>query len=160
MINLFTDLQERIAGRLMAEDYLAANPAVKVSTEKDGDVGSAIDRGLKGNGLALVVMTPRVARRENLKDGLAVTVLVGVAENPMVNRGPTGTRKSANDVALVVMSALWDWTPSGAWAPLDFVDRTTDESTVDLVAYAVRFETWICVEPTQETETATRAVIS
>lgn len=149
MNSLFSDLQEAIAARLRGEAWLTEHPAVQISTEREGDVASAIERGLKGAGLAVAILTPRLAATDGPGRMLEVTLLVGVAENPRTNRGPTGTRKPACDVSTTILALLWDWTPDDIWQPLSFVERVIEESTPELVAHSMRFSTRVRVESGQ-----------
>lgn len=141
MSSLFSDLQELVAARLRTEAWLTEHPAVQITTEREGDVASQIERGLNGNGLAVVILTPRIESGDGAGLELEVTLLVGVAEKPKVNRGPTGTRKPAVDVSTCILGLLWDWRPADIWRPLDFLDRTIEESTPDMIAHSLRFQT-------------------
>lgn len=158
MKNLFTHLQVAIAGQLRADEWLSAPPAVRIHTEVDGDIASAIDRGLKGAGCTVVVFIPRVSRGDgSIPGALDVVVLVGVTENPTLNRGATGTRRTAQDVSVSVLAQLMDFRPGEEWQPLVFQERVAEDSSPDLVAFALRFETSIRVSSGQETETTTAA---
>lgn len=145
MINLFTDLQEAIAARIETDDFVAGLPPIPVVTEKRGDLGRMIQEGIGKCGMVVVVTTPRLVPDPEIPSALTVSITLGVGERAATNRGPTGTRKPAIDLVVVLIALLWHWRPTGGWTEIEFLEATLEDVS-DLVSYQLTFETRIRVE--------------
>lgn len=152
MTNIFANLQEEIAGRLSADEWFAGTPPIGIVQEILGDIDAEIDTRIKRCGVVVVVTTPRITRGDpNLKGDLAVTVMLGIGEMVRTNRGPTGTRKTAHDIAVSTMALLDQWQPtSSSWRPLQFRDATIVDGPSDMLSWQVIFDTQIRVQASTE----------
>lgn len=152
MTNILSILQQDIAARIEAGEF-PCDPQIQVVTSVRGDIGSQIRERLAGTGLVVTVTTPRWSRGDSAVPGLLdVTVLVGIGEHARINRGPTGTRLAAEDVAVSITAILDRWRPDGGWAELDLVEATeVDGEDLD-VTYQIQFRTRIRVRAVEEND--------
>lgn len=143
MANLFSDLQESMATRLRADSAFSTPPRIAVLTEDLGSVYQEIAQRIGECGIVVSIITPGWKPDEMHPDFFVATVEVGVAENTLTNRGPTGTQRKAGDIAIAVTAILNRFKPAGGWRELVFKGANVRGITNDIVTYAVTFETAI-----------------
>lgn len=151
MTSIFSDLQESVATLIESDEWIRGTVPISVVTEKRGEVGAQIKERVARNGLVVLVITPKWSSAEVDSSSINVVVRLGVAERVKINRGATGTGKSALDVATSVVALLWNFTPPGGWQQLAFVGATQLDGPDDEVSFEIDFNTSIRVAPTQVT---------
>lgn len=139
--NIFRELQEGVKGLLAADELMAIKPAPRIILESEGDFITQITKQLDGPGLSVLVMTPRVRATEAAADGIQVGVAIGITEKCVINRGPTGTQRSADDISAHIIAVLWQKRINDIWDALAFAERTTESLDEGVVAYTITFTT-------------------
>jgi hypothetical protein len=145
-VNLLRDLQARMAARILTDEWMVAEPAVQILAEDLGDMESEIKRRINTHGILVIITTARFVRTsEEIPGELTITVLVGIGEHTRINRGPTGTQKPADDVAVRITALLDGYRPPGGWTPLSIVDGAPVDGPEELLTWQLRFSTQIRV---------------
>lgn len=114
LFNMLTALQKWVAGRLASLDLYTGREGFNIVTEDLGDVLAELEQRLAGVGLGIAVITPKISKGERPRE-IFVNVVIAITEMPTINRGATGTRVSAMDVALAVCG-LFDNHAPDPWA--------------------------------------------
>lgn len=115
LFNMLTSLQGWAADRLEQLDLYTGREGFPVVKEDLADVLAEIERRLANIGLGIAVLTPKITKGERPGE-IFVTVAIAVTEVPIINRGASGTRISAMDVALAVCG-LFDGHSPDPWTP-------------------------------------------
>lgn len=116
---LISALRSQIAARLRADETFTGPPPVDVLVEDLGDIGSEVEKRIRsGTGIVCVVVDGSLEPDDAAPDALLTTISVVVMENPTLNRGATGTQRSAGVVAEAVWALLDGWQPSDEWSTL------------------------------------------
>ncbi len=147
-----SDLQSYVLQSLQADDYFFGALSIPVLSELKSDFVAQLELKLmKGLGIAVIVSTPAVRGGER-PDQLIASVIVQIAENPVLNQAARGTGKAAMDVAFRVYAILRELEPEG-WSKLflpqgNFLELLTADK--GLLVYQVAMDTMthlIEVEP-------------
>lgn len=122
-------LQLFIHGRLASESYFGdiglyvmrprkkadgtVNTVPQITQKIEEALNGLVPKGAKA-GAAVTVYMPVVSVPQADAQGLfTVAVVLRVQENPLVNMGAAGTRKSAESIGLEVIRSLNGWVPHG-----------------------------------------------
>lgn len=149
MANIGNDLRDAVVARLNAAECITRLvPAVEVLGFDPGSSADIIKRRLTSPGMSVIVVPPdAVASGESDRNRLELAFVVVVGERSTTNRGPSGTRTSAYDLAWDIAAVLMGYQPSAAWRPLDFrgleQSQAVDPESRDLLVTEVRFATEI-----------------
>lgn len=145
MSNIFFDLQDSIAQRLVGVDAFVGVEGIGIAQERKGDILSQIEMALNKLGLALTVLTPEINPGGEGPFALLVTPVVVIIENVTINQGATGTRVAAMDLIAAALGKLLNppagWAPDG-WTPLQFRGMAIgDPGIKSAIEYDLKFET-------------------
>lgn len=140
--SLLLTLQQRCYDRLKGINYFAKIPVV---TEYKHDIEQELKMALGKLGVAVLILTPEAS--VNLHQDCPfpffdkITIVVQIAEHPVVNRATTGLHHPASEVAEMVALHLHNWKPT------DFNEIYLDNPSITLVpdetflVYQVRLAT-------------------
>jgi len=115
IFNMLTALQRWVAERLEQLDLYTGREGYNIVTEDLGDVLAELEQRLAAIGLGIAVVTPKISKGERPRE-IFVAITIAITEMPTLNRGASGTRISAMDVALAVCG-LFDNQAPDPWAP-------------------------------------------
>ena len=148
-MNVFSDLQQKIIGRLTVADtqvpsLVPANNQVNWVTEDKGDFANIIARFTKSVGIVGIVLTPGGGKLFDVgifPMSFLCPIEIQIQENVTVNRGSAGTNISALDLMEFVMLRLHFWSPNGQRITKIQADETPFimVSESPLLIYNVRF---------------------
>jgi hypothetical protein len=114
------DLWTAIKARLDADGVFSTTPSLTVILKATGDPDKELDAALgaaRGSGVAVFLSMPSLSmpERHDLGSG---EFLVEIVEEPVFNRGPGGTRKTAQLLEETVVSRLLSWSHSLPISPI------------------------------------------
>lgn len=146
--DILTQLQKDIAARLRADEYFADIPVV---TEVDGDVAAKVAQllgtlsGKSGKkGVCAVVMQMLASASQTNAPLLELNALptVRILENPLINMGSSGTKKSALSVAVRTLMVMRFFADDGITQLMgtETPSIVAEKDPAAPVAYEVRFE--------------------
>ncbi len=142
-MRILSDLQRYVAGSIAADDFFSGAVSIPVLSEEKSDFASQIELKLtKALGIAVIVSTPGVRGGER-PDQIIASVVVQIAENPVLNQSARGTGKAAADVAFEVYAILRELAPEG-WSQMflpqgNFLELLSVDK--GLVVYQVAMDT-------------------
>jgi hypothetical protein len=142
-MRVLSDLQGYVKRSIEADDYFSGAVSIPVLSEEKSDFASQIELKLtKSLGIAVIVSTPGVRGGER-RDQIIASVVVQIAENPVLNQSARGTGKAAADVAFRVYAILRELAPEG-WSQLylpqgNFLELLSVDK--GLVVYQVAMDT-------------------
>jgi hypothetical protein len=148
---IFADLLNALVAPLNNDAYFA-DPAslVKWIAENRMDLLSELDSSLAKTGIGGVVAVSSVQDGERGSE-IIVTILGQIHEIPLINRAPSGSKKTAFDVGVKALSIWGDrsWSPNrDVWSPLEFkgLELTDVDEEYGRVTWSLRMETRTMLE--------------
>jgi hypothetical protein len=120
-MNVFTNLQQSVIGRLTAADskvpsLIPANGKINWITEDIGDLANAINKTIGTLGIIGIVLTPgggKLFRTGIVPISLQCPIEIQTQENVVVNRGAAGTQIPSLDLVQFCLLRLHLWSPTG-----------------------------------------------
>ena len=145
MSNIFFDLQDSVAKRVLGVDAFVGVEGIGVAQERKGDILSQLETLLLRLGVGLTVLTPEISPGGEGPFSLIVNPTVVIVENVIINQSATGTRVAAFDLIGATFGRLLNppsgWAPDG-WTSLLFKGMTIgDPGIKNAVEYDLKFET-------------------
>jgi hypothetical protein len=148
-VNPIRQLQEDVASRLRATEYMLGIPMVTESLgSTEGVIATAMAKaGLSENpngksGVSILILTPFGRSMNNDATSLValdITVRVSVFESPIVNFGASGIAKPAIDVMWQAVCLLHSWTPGPGRKPARLIRFDSAEDDDGSIAYTADF---------------------
>lgn len=114
------ELWTAIKARLDADGVFSATPAITVIRKGTGDPDRELEAALGAaakSGVAVFMAMPSLSMPERRDIGSG-EFLVEIVEDPAMNRGPGGTRKTAQLLEETVVSSLLGWSHSLPISPI------------------------------------------
>ena len=140
--NIITDLQEAIRGQCTSDPWFAG---IDIFTPDDvsqegeartpSDIEQRIEQSLSplSKGICIIIVLPVIGSVAPDSPGIysdSIPLVIRIVENPLVNRGDNGTRKTSSMTAIRIMRRLQHFTYRECLVTIKSAKRVPDENAL------------------------------